>query len=182
MKKKIPLYLFILAFSGFISTQILWDVFKLSASQSTREDSKTLQFQSLFKELNFKTSDNTEINLKELKTPIVILNFWASWCLPCLKEFPSLVQLQKKFPNKITVIGINGDEQEPLKEIEKISKKYELNFKNVVDDKSIVGDKFFVSSYPYSVVYLNGKVVHVSQKTMDFLDSSFLQLIESGIK
>lgn len=39
---------------------------------------------------------------------IVVLNFWASWCAPCLEEFPSLIQLQKDMPN-VAVVAVAFD-------------------------------------------------------------------------
>lgn len=39
---------------------------------------------------------------------IVVLNFWASWCPPCLKEFPSLIDLQRRMPN-IEVLAVSFD-------------------------------------------------------------------------
>jgi peroxiredoxin len=49
--------------------------------------------------------------LSEFRGKIVVLNFWASWCPPCVEELPSLVQLQKQLQDKnVTVIGISVDE------------------------------------------------------------------------
>ena len=182
MKKFLPFTIFILAFSGFITTQIIWDIFHLKAEQATLEDSRSTQYQSLFREMSLKATDGEQIRLSGVKAPIVILNFWASWCLPCLKEFPSLVELQNKYKQQVLIIGINGDEQDALKEIDKMSKKFSFNFKNVIDDKSLVGDKFFVNSYPFSIVFSKGKVIFTSQKTMNFMDSAFIELIDKSLK
>ena len=160
----------------------MWDIFHLKAEQATLEDSKSTQYQSVFRDLVLKTVDGEEIKLQSAKEPIIILNFWASWCLPCLKEFPSLIELQKKYGSKIRVIGINGDEQSPALEIEKMSKKFNFNFKNVIDDKSLIGDRFFVTSYPFSLIFFKGKSIFVSQKAMNFMDKSITDLIDQSLK
>ena len=55
-------------------------------------------------------SDRT-VSLSELRGKIVILNFWASWCPPCIEEMPSLVHLQKKFQQKnVVVLAVSVDE------------------------------------------------------------------------
>lgn len=48
------------------------------------------------------------VSLKQYRGHIVVLNFWASWCPPCLEEFPSLMQLQHDMPN-IRVVAISFD-------------------------------------------------------------------------
>ncbi len=48
------------------------------------------------------------VSLRQYRGRIVILNFWASWCPPCLEEFPSLMQLQRQMPN-IVVLAVSFD-------------------------------------------------------------------------
>lgn len=47
--------------------------------------------------------------LKEFEGKIVILNFWASWCGPCIEEVPSLIKLVEEFKGKVKLIAISGD-------------------------------------------------------------------------
>jgi len=50
------------------------------------------------------------ISLSQLKGQIVVLNFWATWCPPCIEEMPSLVQMQQRMRSKgITVLAISID-------------------------------------------------------------------------
>ena len=46
--------------------------------------------------------------LAALKGHVVVLNFWASWCAPCLEEFPSLTALQQQMPG-VTVLAVSFD-------------------------------------------------------------------------
>jgi thiol-disulfide isomerase/thioredoxin len=39
----------------------------------------------------------------------VVLNFWATWCPPCVEEVPSLVALQKQMGDKVTIIAVSAD-------------------------------------------------------------------------
>ena len=51
------------------------------------------------------------VSLSQYRGKIVVLNFWATWCPPCVEEMPSLVQLQKKFQNKdVTVLAVSVDD------------------------------------------------------------------------
>jgi cytochrome c biogenesis protein CcmG/thiol:disulfide interchange protein DsbE len=49
------------------------------------------------------------VSLSELRGHVVILNFWATWCIPCIEEVPSLVALQHRMPD-VKVVAISSDE------------------------------------------------------------------------
>ncbi len=49
------------------------------------------------------------VNLQALRGQVVVLNFWASWCAPCITEMPSLEALQQQLP-QVKVIGVAFDE------------------------------------------------------------------------
>ena len=51
------------------------------------------------------------VALSQLRGKIVVLNFWATWCPPCVDEMPSLVQMQKKLQDKgVTVVAVSVDD------------------------------------------------------------------------
>lgn len=183
MKNKlVPVLLFIMAFTGFLSTQILWDNFNINAQQVDGDKQKHSVYETNFQTLNLTTSKNTTIALKNDPAPIIVLNFWASWCIPCLKEFPSLVQFQDKYQGRVKVLGINGDSDVPLEHIKKTEVKYKLNFDSVPDQTSEIADKFMVRTYPVSIVFHKGKVLYVSKKLHNFMDKEFLSMIDDALK
>jgi peroxiredoxin len=51
-----------------------------------------------------------KITLSDYRGKVVVLNFWATWCPPCLEETPSLVQLQNRLRDKgVVVLGVSWD-------------------------------------------------------------------------
>jgi thiol-disulfide isomerase/thioredoxin len=183
MKKKlIPVLLFIMAFTGFLSTQILWDTFNSNAEQVALDKQKHSVYETNFQALNLTTTKNTTIELRKDPTPIIVLNFWASWCVPCLKEFPSLIEFQEKYKGKVKVIGINGDTENSLELIRKTESKYRLNFDSVVDANEAISEKFMIRTYPVSIVFHQGKVIYVNNRIHNFMDSEFLALIDDSLK
>ncbi len=56
-------------------------------------------------------SDRT-VSLHDLRGKPVVLNFWTTWCGPCVEEMPSLVQLQKRMGDHVTVLAVSLDEDE----------------------------------------------------------------------
>src|SRR5207245_2739219 len=47
--------------------------------------------------------------LSDYSNAVVIINFWASWCAPCVKEFPSLKRLVEKMDHKVKILAISND-------------------------------------------------------------------------
>jgi thiol-disulfide isomerase/thioredoxin len=66
-----------------------------------------------------------------LKGKIVVVDFWASWCLPCAKSFPVLNELQKKYGDRLVVVAVNVDEQ--ASKMESFMKKHAVSFTVVRD-------------------------------------------------
>ena len=52
----------------------------------------------------------TKVTLSQLRGQVVVLNFWATWCPPCVEEMPSLVDMQRRLKDKgVTVVAISVD-------------------------------------------------------------------------
>jgi cytochrome c biogenesis protein CcmG/thiol:disulfide interchange protein DsbE len=56
-------------------------------------------------------SDHT-VSLHDYRGKIVVLNFWTTWCPPCIEELPSLVQMQKRLAPRVVVLAVSTDESE----------------------------------------------------------------------
>ena len=66
-----------------------------------------------------------------LKGKIVVVDFWASWCLPCAESFPVMDELQKKYGDRLVVLAVNVDEQ--AAKMEKFLAKHPVTFTVVRD-------------------------------------------------
>jgi len=93
-------------------------VFLLSQSLNAAEDfSKNIVIHEKpvkINELKFKDSDLNDVDLTNKKGNIMIINFWASWCLPCKREMPSLAKLSQNYPS-IKVYAINMEKPNKLR-------------------------------------------------------------------
>jgi thiol-disulfide isomerase/thioredoxin len=91
--------------------------------------------------LNF---DKTEATLFDFKGKIVILDFWATWCSPCIESFPHLEKLQNKFLNDLQIITITSD---PEVRIKRFLENRKTSLPIVIDEK-----KEFSEVFPHWVI------------------------------
>jgi thiol-disulfide isomerase/thioredoxin len=68
-------------------------------------------------------------SLDQFRGRIVILNFWATWCIPCREEMPILVQLKKEFRDRgVEIVGASADASDAVESVRNFSRDYGLNF------------------------------------------------------
>ncbi|KGX87557.1 TlpA disulfide reductase family protein [Pontibacillus litoralis] len=58
--------------------------------------------------VSLQTLDGETIRLSDFKGEKVFLNFWASWCAPCLKEMPEMQQFHEEFGDDVTILAVNA--------------------------------------------------------------------------
>ena len=154
------------------SLSLLVFLFTFSLTLKASENSDYARFEKIFNNLEMETLANKKIKLSDLSSRTVIVNFWASWCIPCLKEMPSLIKLASKFPaSELAVVMINTDEIEQLKNIDKTKKQlgFPDSFIIIPDKKFRIADEFKFSALPVTVVYKKGKVAYFENGPVDFL-------------
>src|SRR5436309_6943327 len=79
-------------------------------------------------------SDRT-VSLHDLKGKPIVLNFWTSWCKPCVDEMPSLVQLQKRMGDRVTVLAVSWDQDENA--YHQFLRDYKIDLLTVRDAKAM---------------------------------------------
>jgi thiol-disulfide isomerase/thioredoxin len=96
-------------------------------------------------------SGNT-VELSDFKGRLVVVNLWATWCEPCLREMPSLERLQSKLGDRIAVLGVSED-RGGSKTVEPFIAKLGLkSVKIFIDPKSAVGRAVEVRGLPTSLL------------------------------
>lgn len=147
-------------------------IFLIATSGFTKEDS--------YLTLPFKTLDGKKITISQLKGKPVLLEYWASWCLPCKISIHHTNRLAKKFKKKAHIIGINTD-IENLSELREIIEDMEIDFTiwlNNSDGNFVFGG---VSSLPTFVILDKDgnfikKIVGIKKNTEEELESILLEL------
>lgn len=92
-------------------------------------------------------------DLAKVTTPVVIVNFWASWCGPCVEEFPSMLKLIEAMPGKVTIVAISMDDDEKdLRAFTKLFKVPRPGFEVLWDRGGKVKATYAVGKLPESYI------------------------------
>jgi thiol-disulfide isomerase/thioredoxin len=99
--------------------------------------------------------------LQEVKGKLVIVHFWASWCPPCLKEIPDLIEFAEAWKDKpVQILAVSLDEKWEDAEKIVISSKLPTNFTSLIDLTGHVPEAY--GTYQYPETYLldgDGKII-----------------------
>jgi len=91
-----------------------------------------------------------KVRLNDLKGKIVILNFWTSWCEPCIVEMPSLKQLQKQMGSRVTVLAVSTDEDAAA--YHRFLQQYNIDFLTVNDRNRLSSDLYHTTGQPETFI------------------------------
>ena len=122
----------------------------------------------------------TEKTISSSENKILLLNFWATWCAPCIKEIPELIELKKKFKNNVEVYFLAVDSN-VKKTVPNFLKKNKLESLLIFNDEKLkVSRKFGVKVMPTTVI-INKDFEEVAQVKgyVDWLSSEYVDLIKN---
>lgn len=109
--------------------------------------------------INFEglTLDGTYISLNDLEGKVVILNFWFTTCLPCLKEIPELNKLVNMFdPDEVVFIGLARDTKD---ELQKFFNRFGPYFFTIIPESYEIATNYKIVEWPQTMIIdRNGKI------------------------
>lgn len=80
--------------------------------------------------------EHRRVDLASYRGKVVVLNFWATWCAPCITELPRFVAWQQRYGRAgLQIIGVSMDDEEPP--VRAAYKKYGLNYPVVLGDEKL---------------------------------------------
>ncbi len=75
-----------------------------------------------------------ETYLKKVNTPVVVVNFWATWCKPCIKELPYFEKLGREYRDNVSVVLVSLDFPDQIERLEQFITKHKLQSEVVLLD------------------------------------------------
>jgi cytochrome c biogenesis protein CcmG/thiol:disulfide interchange protein DsbE len=122
-----------------------------------------------------------QVSLSELRGKPVVLNFWASWCVPCGHEAPRLAASAKAHRGEVVFLGL--DVKDFSDDARKFLRKYKVNYVSVRDGGSRAYNEYGLTGLPETYfVDRRGRIVahKLGEIRRNELESGITQALESG--
>ncbi|WP_037321231.1 TlpA disulfide reductase family protein [Salegentibacter sp. Hel_I_6] len=149
---------------------------KLSKKAIVNNIEKPLQINSQFPEMSLESISGQEISSNQFKNQFIVINWWATWCAPCIKEIPGLNEIVDKYRNNENVrfIAITDDQKSRITDfLKKKDFQYEMTFANS-EVRNLFGN-----SYPTNIIIdPTGKIIYMQTGAGSHTPSE----IESSLK
>ena len=163
MKNKFCREIFSLAFLALLFLQT-------SAQQKALKIGDVIPEKVWMTPLSVANAPQKTMELDKDRDKLILLDFWATWCGSCLKNFPKMEALEKQFEGKLKVLPVTGEDLATLNKF--FASKNGQRFKNLI---SVAGDPFLSKIFPhYAIPFIvwikDGKVLNTtdaSQVTAD---------------
>ena len=104
------------------------------------------------------TDSQRTVSLSQFQGKPVVLNFWATWCPPCIQEMPSLVQLQKQLGDKVTILAVSEDDDDNA--YKQFVRDHNVDLLTVRDTRQKTNGLYGTTGFPETfVIDRTGKIV-----------------------
>ena len=135
----------------------------------------------VIKELKFKDFNLQDVDLTSKKGNIMIINFWASWCMPCRREMPSLEKLTEQYP-EIKVYAINMEKPNKLRAGDFFKSIGVVSLDIYFDPDFKLVKQFKMRGLPTSILIdKNGKEFGRVLGEINFINKDFIELLKRYI-
>ncbi|MCP4753760.1 MAG: TlpA family protein disulfide reductase [Proteobacteria bacterium] len=130
------------------------------------------------KDIEYRLVDGTRENWAGNRGKVILLNFWATWCYPCLKEMPDMEDLHHLMKeDNFRILAVNYGEKE--ERVRKFLKKSPYSFDIVLDNQNDIGPVFRVTGLPTTfIIDPKGRVLGKVMGPKNWKDRSFVDFFK----
>ena len=134
-------------------------------------------------DLKFKDDEGKEISFSDFQDKILLVNFWATWCAPCIKEMPSLDRLKKKINKNFDVIAVSVDRDGVKKVKDFFNENKITNLEKYFDTKNSLAKEMNLIGLPTSFfINKKGDLIGYFQGDMEWDNDTVIEFINYLIK
>lgn len=119
-------------------------------------------------------------SLKKMQSTVTVIDFFGTWCAPCIKALPELARYKNKFKEDISIILVSTENENKLSKF--ISGRQPFIFPIVVDEDNLLTNAFQPPSYPYTIVLdKHSKILSITNAA-DLSESMLEKFIDDSKK
>ena len=134
-------------------------------------------------DLKFKDDEGKEISFSDFQDKILLVNFWATWCAPCIKEMPSLDRLKKKINKNFDVIAVSVDRDGVKKVKDFFNENKITNLEEYFDTKNSLAKEMNLIGLPTSFfINKKGDLIGYFQGDLEWDNNTVIEFINYLIK
>ena len=130
-------------------------------------------------DFSLKSLDGLDITFSDYSGKVLFLNFWASWCPPCLHEIPGFVEVYEKYKDQgLVILGVSVDQGGP-EVVKDFAEKYKITYPLAMVNQQIIEDYRPGNSIPFTfVIDKQGKIrdKHLGYMDKNDMEKLFLEL------
>lgn len=124
------------------------------------------------------TDQGNRITPRSFGGKVLVLNFWASWCLPCLQEIPSLNQLQKEFANSgLVVVAVSIDKNDSR--YKKFLTRIPVVFQTTRDGNADISTEYGTTLIPETYIIQDGRLMRKFPNAENWMSDDITQYVRS---
>jgi peroxiredoxin len=129
-------------------------------------------------EFSITTDQGQRVTPDSFGGKVLVLNFWATWCSPCVQEIPSLNEFQKKFAKSGVVVVAVSIDKNPQKYRAFLSRIH-VSFDTVRDPTAAISAKYGTFQYPETYIIKDGRVMRKFANAEDWGSDEITQYVQS---
>ena len=128
--------------------------------------------------VSFADKEGKSLQLDNLQGKVIFINFWATWCPPCLAEMPGIVQLYHQFKSRPNVVFIPVDVDHQLIKSDTFLQKHHWNLP-LYQATGSLPPALSSASIPFTVIFdRQGKLVYSHEGTADYSSDKMVKFME----
>jgi cytochrome c biogenesis protein CcmG, thiol:disulfide interchange protein DsbE len=129
-------------------------------------------------DFNIITDSGRRITPESFGGKVLVLNFWATWCTPCVEEIPSLNEMQKRFAKSgVVVVAVSIDKNQ--RKYRTFLSRIHVSFQTSWDPKAQVSARYGTFQYPETYIVKDGRVMRKFANAEDWLTDDMTQYLQS---